>query len=261
MKSRAATKRARRIGIGLSVIAAALIVGHFVSVGRVLAGIVTWPVGASVNLNIKASDLGLDKYGTRINIDFDESWRTHVGGVAGLPIVATRTRRVIAEYVFAEDGPALGDRDPILGLLKKRSVLLPELLSRGPSARRMAGFNPAAFMGGPPAGPLGVNPGYRSPEQRDFDECIAMVNAVQPVVHRTDVYWGNIAASVIVLVASRWSLLVAAACGAVGVWLWAGNKVVPEGHCLGCGYDLRGVPSGKPCPECGQTIALQQGQP
>lgn len=26
----------------------------------------------------------------------------------------------------------------------------------------------------------------------------------------------------------------------------------PAGHCAGCGYDLRGLPDGRTCPECGK---------
>lgn len=255
MKSRAATKRARRIGIGLAVFAVVLGAGHFVSVGGVLAGIVTWPVGASVNLNIKVSDLGLSDHGTYTNIEFDESWRTHVGGVAGLPLVATRTRRMVAGFNLPEDSPTLGQPDPVRRLLSERSLLLRVLSALHNAERAVIPFNPAMYISGPPPSPLGVNPGYRAPEERDFEECIAMVNAVQPVVHRTDVYWGNIAASVVVLVASRWSLVVAAALGALGAWLWAGTKVIPEGHCLGCGYDLRGTGGGRLCPECGKATA------
>lgn len=30
------------------------------------------------------------------------------------------------------------------------------------------------------------------------------------------------------------------------------------GHCAGCGYDLRGLPSGSVCPECGRGACARE---
>jgi hypothetical protein len=46
-------------------------------------------------------------------------------------------------------------------------------------------------------------------------------------------------------------LLVAGVTG----WAWAraGRQAPPAGVCAGCGYSLRSLPAGAPCPECGRA--------
>jgi len=38
----------------------------------------------------------------------------------------------------------------------------------------------------------------------------------------------------------------------LGVWLWR-RRLVPAGHCVGCGYDLRPTAPSVRCPECGRA--------
>lgn len=47
--------------------------------------------------------------------------------------------------------------------------------------------------------------------------------------------------------------------GILCVTVWARNRywpVYPPGHCLGCGYSLRGLPVPR-CPECGRAFELE----
>lgn len=44
--------------------------------------------------------------------------------------------------------------------------------------------------------------------------------------------------------------------GIPGAWLWATRPRRGPGDCPACGYDRRGIDGGRPCPECGQFLAL-----
>jgi hypothetical protein len=44
--------------------------------------------------------------------------------------------------------------------------------------------------------------------------------------------------------------------GAPTAWLWRRDRPRPAYACRTCGYDLRGVENGDPCPECGGAVTL-----
>jgi hypothetical protein len=50
-----------------------------------------------------------------------------------------------------------------------------------------------------------------------------------------------------------WPTVVA---GALTLFVWFPRRLIPIGCCRSCGYDLRGISAGQPCPECGTEPVL-----
>lgn len=48
-----------------------------------------------------------------------------------------------------------------------------------------------------------------------------------------------------------WPLFVA---GVFAIVVWWRTRLVRDGTCARCSYDLRGMPPGAPCPECGEFV-------
>ncbi|MFT3683988.1 MAG: hypothetical protein QM783_03500 [Phycisphaerales bacterium] len=69
----------------------------------------------------------------------------------------------------------------------------------------------------------------------------------------TVVWWGVVHDLVVV---PAWLVAVGAVwfrIGALGRWMQ--ERAMPMGVCVSCRYDLRGLPVGVPCPECGQRLS------
>jgi len=78
-----------------------------------------------------------------------------------------------------------------------------------------------------------------------------MARAGEPHRRVSTVVWQNIPYDVVEAFGGWLGLGVWGAVVIAGAWLWRANRAVPAGHCLECGYDLRGNPEGVVCPECG----------
>lgn len=98
---------------------------------------------------------------------------------------------------------------------------------------------------------------YRNSKSDDPAVVMRMVRQGEMKRRETGIMWRNVAMDTAGWLGGWWkgcSYVVVMITGAV---LWGRNRAVPAGHCLECGYDLRGNPEGGFCPECGMPGARE----
>jgi hypothetical protein len=71
--------------------------------------------------------------------------------------------------------------------------------------------------------------------------------------HRTLLPWIAGRSQVRIIFLPLWPALLLAAPFAASAW--RGWRSIPPGHCPRCRYDMRALPQGAPCPECGARLS------
>lgn len=77
----------------------------------------------------------------------------------------------------------------------------------------------------------------------------------------SQIIWRNIPVDILDWLGGWWRLCLYLLIAGTGAVIWLMYRAVPAGHCLWCGYDVRGIPPNSPCPECGNPVVVERATP